>query len=39
MADRKNARNVLIIEQDHRIQLKNMETRQQNDVTLEDLLK
>lgn len=39
MADRKHASNVLIIEQDHRIQLKNMKTREQNDVTLEDLLK
>ena len=39
MADRKKAKNVLIIETDHRIQLKNMKERTQVEISLEDLLK
>ena len=37
MADRKHAQSVLMIENDHRIQLKDMQTRTQKDVTEEEL--
>ena len=37
MADRKNAKSVLIIEQDHRIQLKDMANRTQVEITEEQL--
>lgn len=38
MADRKMAKNVIILEQDHRIQLKDMASREQKEITLDDLL-
>ena len=37
MADRKHAQSVLMIESDHRIQLKDMQTRTQKDVTEEEV--
>ncbi len=39
MADRKHAKSVLIVESDHRIQIKDMETRNQNDITEEELFR
>ncbi len=39
MADRKHAKSVLIVESDHRIQEKVMETRSQNDITEEELFR
>ena len=39
MADRLKAKNALIIEQDHRIQKKDMLTRNQIEISLDTLLK